>query len=271
MGIQGEGGGGRSNTARGQVSQGRYSKMREGRFSGNRWSVLDVEDEGNEGRKEKDTDRGTTRENRQSVNMDAEEIVEVEVERSRDTQEKVNGSGEGGRKRNLEERSPGAHDSQRVNRRKVNEFEMGRMFEEIVKKMGADIDSLIERAPDTFKRELKEGLEIMMNGMKGIMNGVSDRVATERMAREAEELRTEDKMEKLMEEVKEIKNVNNGMVNDRMEQKVRASEREMEEKVKGACCNLKILDIDFREVTEDRAKMVRTVIGGFEGGRLPGG
>jgi hypothetical protein len=130
--------------------------------------------------------------------------------------------------------------------------------------MGTDIDNLIERAPDTFKRELKEGLEIMMSGMKGIMNGVSDGVATERLAREAEELRTEDKMEKLMEEVKEIKSVNNGMVNDRMEQKVRASEREMEEKVKGACCNLKILDIDFREVTEDRARMVRTVIGGLK-------
>ncbi len=126
MGIQGEGGGGRSNVARGQVTNGRYGKMREGIFSGNRWSVLDVEGEGNEGRreKEKDADKGAARENRQSVNMDADEIVEVEVERSRDTQERVNSSGDGGRKRNLEERSPGAHDSQRVNRRKVNEFEM---------------------------------------------------------------------------------------------------------------------------------------------------
>ncbi len=34
-----------------------------------------------------------------------------------------------------------------------------------------------------------------------------------------------------------------GVVNDRMEQRVKASEREMEEKVKTASCNLKILDI----------------------------
>ncbi len=104
-----------------------------------------------------------------------------------------------------------------MNRRRVNEFEMGKMFDEVVKKMGRDIDSLIERVPEVFKRELKEGLEIMMSGMKSIMNGVSDGVASERMAREAEEIRTEDKMEKIMDEVKEIKNVSKGMVNDRME------------------------------------------------------
>jgi hypothetical protein len=196
--------------------------------------------------------------------MEVEEIVEVEAGRNKDPQERSSGAVDGGRKRNLEERSPGAHESLRVNRRKVNEFEMGRMFEEIVKKMDVDIESLIERAPDMFKRELKEGLEIMVNGMKSIMNGVSDGVATERMAREAEEHRTEDKMEKLMEEVKEIKNVNNGMVNDRMEQRVKASEKEMEEKVKSSCCNLKILDMDFREVMEDRVKMVRTVIGNLK-------
>jgi hypothetical protein len=44
----------------------------------------------------------------------------------------------------------------------------------------------------------------MMSGMKSIMNGVSDGVASERLAREAEEMRTEDKMEKIMDEVKEI-------------------------------------------------------------------
>jgi hypothetical protein len=92
------------------------------------------------------------------------------------------------------------------------------------------------------------------------MNGVSDGIASERLAREAEEIRTEDKMEKLMEEVKEIKNVNKGMFNDRMEQRVKASEKKMEDKVKAASCSLKILDMDFGEITEDRTRMVRTVI-----------
>ncbi len=146
----------------------------------------------------------------------------------------------------------------------MNEFGMGKLFEEIVKKMGKDIDSLIKKVPGMFKRELKEGLEIMVDDMIGIMNGVSDGVAGEWLAREAEEIRTEDKMEKIMEEVKKIKNVSRGMVNDRMEQRVRASEREMEKKVKGVSCNLKLLDRDFGDITEDRARMLRTVITGMK-------
>jgi hypothetical protein len=198
-----------------------------------------------------------------------EDRVEGQAEREKESTEREGNVGEGGRKRNLEERSPGVHEGQRVNRRRVNEFDMGKMFEEVVKKMGREVDNLIERAPDGFKKELKEGLEIMMSGMKSIMNGVSDGVASERLAREAEEIRTEDKMEKIMEEVKEIKNVSKGMVNDRMEQRVKASEREMEEKVKSASCCLKILDMDLGEIMEDRARMVRTVIAGLKGDIYP--
>jgi hypothetical protein len=59
------------------------------------------------------------------------------------------------------------------------------------------------------------------------------------------------------------------MVNDRMEQRVKASEREMEEKVKSASCSLKILDMDLGEIMEDRARMVRTVIAGMKGDIYP--
>jgi hypothetical protein len=152
--------------------------------------------------------------------VEMEDREEGTVEEDKDNTEREGNVAEGGRKRNLEERSPGAHEGQRVNRRSVNEFEMGKMFKDMVKRMGKDIDSLIESAPEVFKRELNEGLEIMMSGMKSIMNGVSDGVASERMAREAEEIRTQDKMEKIMDEVKEIKSVSKSMVNDRMESKV---------------------------------------------------
>jgi hypothetical protein len=270
MGIPGEGNG-REGLTRGRVVQGRYGKMRDGSFSGNRWAVLDDESENEDERRNGtggmrstgDTDAGRGR----SVEM--EDRGEGPVEREKESTEREGNLGEGGRKRNLEERSPGVHEGQRVNRRRVNEFEMGKMFDEVVKKMGRDVDSLIERAPEGFKRELKEGLEIMMSGMKSIMNGVSDGVASERLAREAEEIRTEDKMEKIMDEVKEIKNVSKGMVNDRMEQRVKASEREMEEKVKSASCSLKILDMDLGELMEDRARMVRTVIAGMKGDVYP--
>ncbi len=270
MGIPSEGNG-REGVPRGRVVQGRYGKMRDGSFSGNRWAVLDDESE-NEDERRSGTggmrgagDRNVDR----SRSVEMEDIVEEQAEREKESTEREGNVGEGGRKRNLEERSPGVHDGQRVNRRRVNEFDMGKMFDEVVKKMGREVDNLIERAPDGFKKELKEGLEIMMSGMKSIMNGVSDRVASERLAREAEEIRTEDKMEKIMDEVKEIKNVSKGMVNDRMEQRVKASEREMEEKVKSASCCLKILDMDLGEIMEDRARMVRTVIAGLKGDIYP--
>jgi hypothetical protein len=259
MGGEGERSGGR-----GQVLQGRYSKMRDGRFSGNRWEVLENEDE------EVVEKRGERREGGEMSDENGDRSSNMETEGTGNGRNEGSdgargregaGSVDGSRKRNLEERSPGAHDSTRVNRRKVNEFEMGQMFDEIMKKMGKDTDRLIDKAPDVFKRELREGLEIMVDGMKGIMNGVSDGIASERLAREAEEIRTEDKMEMLMEEVKEIKNVNRGMVNDRMEQRVRASEKEMEEKIRVASCSLKLLDFDFGEVSEDRARMVKTEIG----------
>ncbi len=267
--------GGREDGGRGRVVQGRYSKMRDGRLSTNRWELLDDEDgqgggekgEENGGRNGISSGEGGAREmevegtgERIGTPRTDRTVREGTVDGMSGTDQDRGGEGDGRRKRNLEERSPGAHEAQRVNKRRVNEFEMGKLFEEIVKKMNRDMDVLIERAPEVFKRELKEGLEIMVEGMKGIMNGVSDGIASERLAREAEEIRTEDKMEKLMEEVKEIKNVNKGMFNDRMEQRVKASEKEMEDKVKAASCSLKILDMDFGEITEDRTRMVRTVI-----------
>ncbi len=266
MGGRGEGGeGGRDGGSRRNVLQGRYDKLREGRMSGNRWEVLENDSESVEGRRDGTTERRDVSDISDGRNRNVE-MVEVDEDTMGVRNEQVrDGIGaESRRKRNLEECSPGMHDGQRVNRRRVNEFEMGKMFEEIVKKMERDIDSLIDRAPEVFKRELQEGLGIMMDGMQSMMNGVSDGMASERLAREAEEIRTEDKMEKIMDEVKEIKNVSSGMVNDRMEQRVKASEREMEEKVKAASCSLKLLDINFGEATEDRVRMVRKVITGLK-------
>jgi hypothetical protein len=266
MGGSGEGGeGGRDGGSRRNVLQGRYDKLREGRMSGNRWEVLENDSESGEGRRDGMTERRDAGDNGDGRNRNVEMVeVEEDMMGGRNEQGRDGVGAESRRKRNLEERSPGMHDGQRVNKRRVNEFEMGKMFEETVKKMEKDIDSLIDRAPEMFKRELKEGLGIMMDGMQSMMNGVSDGMASERLAREAEEIKTEDKMEKIMDEVKEIKNVSSGMVNNRMEQRVKASEREMEEKVKAASCSLKLLDMDFGEATEDRVKMVRKVITGLK-------
>jgi hypothetical protein len=49
MGTSGEGN--RGGLTRGRVIQGRYGKMRDGSFSGNRWAVLEEEGENSDGRR----------------------------------------------------------------------------------------------------------------------------------------------------------------------------------------------------------------------------
>jgi hypothetical protein len=266
---------GRSRGGRGTVTKGRYSRLRDGRVSGNIWEALDSGSEnGADGRSERAKRRAAdqsrderSREGRNGdrMSVEGEEVMEERENLMEGAAEKEatgggSGRGEQGKKRSLEERSPGAGENQRVNRKRMDEFEMGAVFDEIVKKMNMDLDELIDKAPDGFKKELRDGLEIMMEGMKGIMNGVSAGVSGERKAREAEEMRTEVKIERIAEEIKVMKEVSEGMVNDRIEQRVRGSEKEMEEKVRIACCNLKVMDIDFGEVTDDRKWMVKTAM-----------
>jgi hypothetical protein len=142
----------------------------------------------------------------------------------------------------------------------MNEFEMGEVFDKIIAKMNVGIEDVVSAAPDGFRKDLRAGLEVLVEGIKGVMNGISDGIAGERLAREAEEIRTEDKMEKMMEEIKVIKRTSGNIAEDRIEQRVKDSEKEMEDKVRSAGCGLKIMDFDFEEQTEDRARMVRKVL-----------
>jgi hypothetical protein len=243
----GGGGGGRQ-------TGGRYDNLSGDKEMRNRWEVLGTpRNNGGERRGEQGgsgNDRNVRREERMSEGGGNEGIDSV-------------GRGvenEGGRKRNLEERSPGVHEGQRNSRRRMNEFEMGEVFEKIIAKMNVGIEDVVNAAPDGFRKDLRAGLDALVEGIKGVMNGISDGIAGERLAREAEEIRTEDKMEKMMEEIKGIKRTSGNIAEDRIEQRVKDSEKEMEDKVRAAGCGLKIMDFDFEEQTEDRARMVRKVL-----------
>ncbi len=56
MGVTGQGSGsgrgGSDNSGRGRVLNGRYSLMRDGKFSGNRWEILENESENGDDRRE---------------------------------------------------------------------------------------------------------------------------------------------------------------------------------------------------------------------------
>ncbi len=99
--------------------------MRDGRFSGNRWEILDNKSENGEDRRDNMAGRRGDEEESagRNRNVEMEDRMEEVVEGNRATQERGGSVTDGGRKRNLEERSPGAHEGMRVNKRRVNEFE----------------------------------------------------------------------------------------------------------------------------------------------------
>jgi hypothetical protein len=163
------------------------------------------------------------------------------------------------RKRTVEERLPEQRENVRVNRARLDEFDLGKMCEEINKKIYEGSRTLIDKAPESFKKELGAGLDLLLEGMREIMNGVSDKVALERRKREAGEMDLEDKLDKLKEEVTGIKEFNSDVVKETIKDKIKNSEREMERKVRDAMCNLKLLDFDFGGEMQDRVSMVRKV------------
>jgi hypothetical protein len=128
------------------------------------------------------------------------------------------------RKRTVEERSPEQGVNVRVNRARLDEFDLGKLCEEINKKIYEGTRVLIDKAPDSYKKELGAGLDLLLEGMREIMNGVSDKVALERRKREAGEMDIEDKLDKLKEEVNGIKEVNSDVVKETIKDTIRSSE-----------------------------------------------
>jgi hypothetical protein len=82
-----------------------------------------------------------------------------------------------------------------------------------------------------------------------LMNGISDRVTVERRKREAGEMDMEDKLGKIKDEIKDIRREMEGVTNEVVKDRVRRSEKDMEERIGGAMCNLKLLDFNFGEMT----------------------
>jgi hypothetical protein len=131
--------------------------------------------------------------------------------------------GEANRKRTLETRSPGTHLDSRVSRLRMDEFELGEIFEEVNKYWREGSKDLIDKAPEGYRQELKSGMDLFLEGMKKIMDGVSDRVTLERRKREAGEMNMEDKLGKIEDKIKDIQRKNDNVMTDNIQDKVKAS------------------------------------------------
>jgi hypothetical protein len=165
----------------------------------------------------------------------------------------------GTRKRTLDTRSPGTHVDSRTNRIRMDEFDLGEIFEEVSNYWAEGSREMIEKAPEGYRQELKNGMELFLVGMKKVMDGISDKVVMERRKREAGEMNVEDKLDKIEDKIKDIQRKNDNVMTANIQDKVKASVKDMERKLEGSMRTLKLTDIDFGETTQDRTRTVRIV------------
>ncbi len=133
---------------RGEVDGGRYSRITggAGKGRGSRFEVLGDSDG-------ESVEAGNRVTGTQQRSQTIREQLEVGDSRKGSTDNAVNGEvmevGEGGedgtnrKKRNLDLRSPGQHDGNRVNRQRLDEFDLGEMFGKLSGKIKTGLEEII--------------------------------------------------------------------------------------------------------------------------------
>jgi len=108
---------------------------------------------------------------------------------------------------------------------------------------------------EDLKVAVKLGMEVMVGNLEAIMNGISDMESQERRTREAEQLRMETKVSSMQEKLEEVKNVCDSLTKRRLEDRNKESRRVMEDKLRNSMAQVKVLDIDFGRIMEDRMEI----------------
>jgi hypothetical protein len=162
-------------------------------------------------------------------------------------------------KRTVDERSP-EQELLRNTRLRLNEFDAGYIFEEVENRLVRTLEEVVAAVPDPLKEAMKASMEALRVAISGVMNGLSDGMKQERMAKEAMEMRLEDKIVRMEDKVKELDNATDSLTKTRLKARTKDSVREMEGKIKEAQCAIKLLDVDVERITQDRREIVRKTI-----------
>jgi len=162
-------------------------------------------------------------------------------------------------KRTVNERSPD-QEMLRNTRLRLNEFDAGYIFEEVEVKLARTLEEAVAAVPDQLKEAMAASMEAIKMAISGVMNGLSEGIKQERMAKEAMELRLEDKIGRMEDKVKELENATDSLTRTRIKARTKDSIKDMEEKVRESQCALKLMDIDIERITEDRREIVRKTI-----------
>jgi hypothetical protein len=153
--------------------------------------------------------------------------------------------------------------------KRIDEFMLGDIFSKIEDKAEADMASFIKHLPEEVREPVKQGMSILLEGIKSVMSGVSDAVASEGYERRLSDTEMVAQIEELREEVKVVKRAADNWAGEESLAKVKASEKDMERKVSAACSHLKYLDIDIGYATDDKKDMVRQVVNVLRGDTFP--
>jgi hypothetical protein len=159
----------------------------------------------------------------------------------------------GGKKRTVEERSPG-QGKERVARRRVDEFEIGEKLGKISDRMREEVEKIIqglegimEGNVEGLKNFVRDRLKVLVEAVEGTMNEVGDPVASDRKEREESKKETGERNT-------EIK-VNQDR-KTREEERTRSSAKDLEGKIRQANKQIKLLDINFGKETNNRKEII---------------
>jgi hypothetical protein len=163
------------------------------------------------GRQRKDTgeDRrnGSTGVERSSESRNDSEIVDHEI--SGESSERNGESASDNVRIEVNDRVKGSG-------RRIDEFMLGDIFSRIEDKAEADMASFIKNLPEEVREPVRQGMSILLEGIKSVMSGVSDAVASEGYERRLSDTEMVAQIEELRQEVKVVKRVADNWVEFRV-------------------------------------------------------
>lgn len=163
-------------------------------------------------------------------------------------------------KRTVTQRSPQVEELERNTRRRLNEFDMGELFEKILSQMEQEMEKVVSTAHDEVRKPMKEGMSIVMAAMSKMMTGMSDGLAQERIDRDSEMLKVDDRLEKIEVKMKELEDVAESLTENRIRNRVRESAEEMERKVGAAMSSIRVMDMDLGLLTDNKKEIVKATV-----------
>jgi len=170
------------------------------------------------------------------------------------------------RKRTATERSPTVTEEERNLRRRLNEFDVGDSFQEIMEVMKAEMVKVVEKAQVGVKEPLQEGLESVYRAISKLMDKMTDGIAQERIDRDTEMMKMDDRVEKLEKTVQELGEVSDSLTDNRIRNRVKDSAVEMEKKVVAAMQTVRVMDIDMGSITDNKKVIAKATIDAVSAG-----